>query len=81
MTFPINFTGHPAISVPAGLTPEVCQSAFRLLVADTLTKACLRWRAALNKQELGSKAIRTSLRLRHRAERTPELVPGSGICC
>jgi Asp-tRNA(Asn)/Glu-tRNA(Gln) amidotransferase A subunit family amidase len=22
MTFPINFTGHPAISVPAGLTPE-----------------------------------------------------------
>jgi Asp-tRNA(Asn)/Glu-tRNA(Gln) amidotransferase A subunit family amidase len=22
MTYPINFTGHPAISVPAGLTPE-----------------------------------------------------------
>jgi amidase/aspartyl-tRNA(Asn)/glutamyl-tRNA(Gln) amidotransferase subunit A len=22
MTFPINFTGHPAISVPAGFTPE-----------------------------------------------------------
>jgi Asp-tRNA(Asn)/Glu-tRNA(Gln) amidotransferase A subunit family amidase len=22
MTFPINFTGHPAISVPSGLTPE-----------------------------------------------------------
>jgi Asp-tRNA(Asn)/Glu-tRNA(Gln) amidotransferase A subunit family amidase len=22
MTFPINFTGHPAISLPAGLTPE-----------------------------------------------------------
>lgn len=22
MTFPLNFTGHPAISVPAGLTPE-----------------------------------------------------------
>ena len=22
MTFPINFTGHPAISVPAGMTPE-----------------------------------------------------------
>ena len=22
MTFPINFTGHPAVSVPAGLTPD-----------------------------------------------------------
>ena len=22
MTYPVNFTGHPAISVPAGLTPE-----------------------------------------------------------
>ena len=25
-TFPIDFTGHPAISIPAGLTPEVSQS-------------------------------------------------------
>ena len=22
MTYPVNFTGHPAISVPAGLTPD-----------------------------------------------------------
>jgi Asp-tRNA(Asn)/Glu-tRNA(Gln) amidotransferase A subunit family amidase len=22
LTYPLNFTGHPAISVPAGLTPE-----------------------------------------------------------
>jgi amidase/aspartyl-tRNA(Asn)/glutamyl-tRNA(Gln) amidotransferase subunit A len=22
MTYPINFTGHPAISVPAGVTPD-----------------------------------------------------------
>ena len=32
MTYPINYTGHPAISVPAGLTPDrACRSALQII--------------------------------------------------
>ena len=35
MTFPINFTGHPAISVPAGTTPKAFRSVCRSSAAGT----------------------------------------------
>jgi Asp-tRNA(Asn)/Glu-tRNA(Gln) amidotransferase A subunit family amidase len=69
MTFPINFTGHPAISVPAGLTPEGLPVGLQIIGRRHADERCLRWRAALNKRDPGSRAIRALLQESHPAKR------------
>ena len=40
LTYPINFTGHPAASVPAGFTAEGCLSGCRSWAAGSTTGRC-----------------------------------------